>query len=47
MSTRFERSTMQVVLSSALPAQSLAARAEALFTSDLSAQLRAIRGQQS
>jgi hypothetical protein len=36
MSTRFERGTMQVVLASALPAPSLAARAEALFTSDLS-----------
>jgi hypothetical protein len=40
MSTRFERGTMQVVLPSALPAPSLAARAEALFISDLS-----IRGQ--
>ena len=40
MSTRFERGTMQVVLHPALPAPSLAARAEALFTSDLS-----VRGQ--
>jgi hypothetical protein len=40
MSTGFERGTMQVVLPSARPAPSLAARAEALFTSDLS-----IRGQ--
>ena len=40
MSTRFERGTMQVVLPSALPAPSLAARAEALFASDLS-----VRGQ--
>jgi len=36
MSTRFERGTMQVVRPSALPAPSLAARAAALFTSDLS-----------
>ena len=40
MSTRFERRTMEVVLPSALPAPSLVARAEALFTSDLS-----VRGQ--
>jgi hypothetical protein len=36
MSTRFERGTIQVMLTSTLPAQLLAARAEALFTSDLS-----------
>jgi hypothetical protein len=40
MSTRYERGTMQVVLPSALPAPSLASRADALFTSDLS-----VRGQ--